>query len=51
MSESGVPVVPGYFGDDQSDHRLKEEADKIGCDQLIKTFFIIIIIIITDIQY
>ncbi len=30
MSESGVPVVPGYFGEDQSDPRLKEEADKMG---------------------
>ena len=30
MSESGVPVVPGYFGEEQSDSRLKEEADKMG---------------------
>ena len=30
MSESGVPVVPGYFGEDQSDPRLKVEADKMG---------------------
>lgn len=30
MSESGVPVVPGYFGRDQSDELLKEEAEKIG---------------------
>lgn len=30
MSESGVPVVPGYYGDDQSDGLLREEAEKIG---------------------
>lgn len=30
MNESGVPIVPGYYGDDQSDRNLKEEADKIG---------------------
>ena len=30
MSESSVPVVPGYFGEDQSDQRLKEEAEKLG---------------------
>ena len=25
-----MPVVPGYFGDDQSDSRLGEEAEKLG---------------------
>ena len=30
MSQSSVPVVPGYFGDDQSDTLLKKEADQIG---------------------
>ena len=30
MSQSSVPIVPGYFGDDQSDSTLKAEADKIG---------------------
>ena len=30
MSDSSVPVVPGYFGEDQSDSRLKEEAEKLG---------------------
>ena len=30
MSKSSVPVVPGYFGDDQSDSRLKDEAEKMG---------------------
>ena len=30
MSESSVPVVPGYFGEDQSDQKLEEEAEKLG---------------------
>lgn len=30
MSHSSVPVVPGYFGEDQRDSLLKAEADKIG---------------------
>ena len=30
MSSSDVPIVPGYFGEDQSDQRLQEEALKIG---------------------
>jgi len=30
MTNAGVPVVPGYHGEDQSNKRLKEEADKIG---------------------
>ena len=30
MNGSGVPVVPGYYGDDQSDGLLREEAEKIG---------------------
>ena len=30
MNESGVPIVPGYYGDDQSDQNLKQEANKIG---------------------
>ena len=30
MSNSSVPVVPGYFGEDQRDSLLKAEADKIG---------------------
>ncbi len=31
-----VPVVPGYYGDDQSDEHLRREADKIGVPLLIK---------------
>ncbi|MBF6611873.1 MAG: ATP-grasp domain-containing protein [Chloroflexi bacterium] len=33
---SGVPVVPGYWGDDQSLGRLTEEAQRIGYPVLIK---------------
>jgi 3-methylcrotonyl-CoA carboxylase alpha subunit len=32
----GVPVVPGYEGDDQSDERLHAEAERIGTPLLIK---------------
>ncbi|HYZ15016.1 MAG TPA: biotin carboxylase N-terminal domain-containing protein [Candidatus Acidoferrum sp.] len=32
----GVPVVPGYEGDDQSDERLRDEAQRIGTPLLIK---------------
>src|SRR5246127_1079267 len=30
MSEAGVPVTPGYLGEDQDPDRLKAEADAIG---------------------
>ncbi|TAK99843.1 MAG: acetyl/propionyl/methylcrotonyl-CoA carboxylase subunit alpha [Rhodospirillaceae bacterium] len=36
MAEAGVPVTPGYLGDDQSDTRLKRAADEIGYPVLIK---------------
>ncbi len=36
MIAAGVPVTPGYMGDDQSDARLKAEADQIGYPVLIK---------------
>jgi propionyl-CoA carboxylase alpha chain/3-methylcrotonyl-CoA carboxylase alpha subunit len=36
MAEAGVPVTPGYLGDDQSETRLKAEADRIGYPVLIK---------------
>ncbi|QNE04852.1 acetyl-CoA carboxylase biotin carboxylase subunit [Croceicoccus marinus] len=36
MREAGVPVTPGYEGDDQSAERLSAEADKIGYPVLIK---------------
>lgn len=36
MSGSGVPVVPGYDGDDQSDARLLSECERIGFPILVK---------------
>lgn len=36
MSEAGVPVIGGYHGEDQSDARLRQEADKIGFPVMIK---------------
>jgi 3-methylcrotonyl-CoA carboxylase alpha subunit len=36
MAEAGVPVTPGYLGEDQSPDRLKAEADAIGYPVLIK---------------
>ncbi|MXO69719.1 ATP-grasp domain-containing protein [Altererythrobacter marinus] len=36
MREAGVPVTPGYEGEDQSPERLKREADAIGYPVLIK---------------
>ena len=36
MREAGVPVTPGYDGDDQATERLKQEADAIGYPVLIK---------------
>ncbi|MGV9006655.1 MAG: acetyl/propionyl/methylcrotonyl-CoA carboxylase subunit alpha [Brevundimonas sp.] len=36
MIAAGVPVTPGYMGEDQSPDRLKTEADAIGYPVLIK---------------
>jgi propionyl-CoA carboxylase alpha chain/3-methylcrotonyl-CoA carboxylase alpha subunit len=36
MAEAGVPTTPGYLGEDQSEQRLKSEADRIGYPVLIK---------------
>ena len=36
MIEAGVPVVPGYHGDDQGDDTLQKAADDIGYPVLIK---------------
>jgi 3-methylcrotonyl-CoA carboxylase alpha subunit len=36
MAEAGVPVVPGYNGEEQSDAYLKKEAENIGAPLLIK---------------
>ena len=36
MQEAGVPVTPGYLGEDQDPKRLKKEADAIAYPVLIK---------------
>jgi 3-methylcrotonyl-CoA carboxylase alpha subunit len=36
MAEAGVPVTPGYLGEDQGPKRLEKEADAIGYPVLIK---------------
>ncbi len=36
MAEAGVPVTPGYLGENQDAKQLKKEADKIGYPVLIK---------------
>ncbi|HEU0135291.1 MAG TPA: acetyl/propionyl/methylcrotonyl-CoA carboxylase subunit alpha [Allosphingosinicella sp.] len=36
MSGAGVPVTPGYHGEDQDPERLRAEADSIGYPVLIK---------------
>ncbi|XP_053694744.1 methylcrotonoyl-CoA carboxylase subunit alpha, mitochondrial [Sabethes cyaneus] len=36
MSEAGVPIINGYHGEDQSDQRLIQEAQKIGFPLMIK---------------
>lgn len=39
MEKAGVPLVPGYHGDDQSDATLLAEAKKIGYPLLIKAAY------------
>ncbi len=36
MAEAGVPVTPGYLGEDQDPKRLKQEAGLVGYPVLIK---------------
>ncbi|MEO8936388.1 MAG: acetyl/propionyl/methylcrotonyl-CoA carboxylase subunit alpha [Burkholderiaceae bacterium] len=36
MGKAGVPLTPGYHGDDQDPEHLREEADAIGYPVLIK---------------
>ncbi|MFG6666382.1 acetyl/propionyl/methylcrotonyl-CoA carboxylase subunit alpha [Halomonas sp. HNIBRBA4712] len=36
MAEAGVPLVPGYHGDDQSDGVLRDEANRIGYPVMLK---------------
>ncbi len=39
MADAGVPLVPGYHGEDQSDALLAEESAKIGYPQLLKAAY------------
>ncbi len=36
MANAGVPLVPGYHGDDQADDLLRAEADNIGYPVMLK---------------
>ncbi len=36
MQEAGVPCIPGYWGEDQSDARLMAEAEQIGLPLMVK---------------
>ena len=36
MTAAGVPLVSGYHGDDQSNAKLREEAEKIGFPVMLK---------------
>ena len=36
MEEAGVPLLPGYHGDDQSDERLTAAAEEIGFPVMVK---------------
>ncbi|MCP1314096.1 acetyl/propionyl/methylcrotonyl-CoA carboxylase subunit alpha [Halomonas sp. 707D7] len=36
MAEAGVPLVPGYHGDDQDDGVLREQANRIGYPVMLK---------------
>ncbi len=36
MMDAGVPCVPGYQGEDQSEERLAEEADRVGFPVMTK---------------
>jgi geranyl-CoA carboxylase alpha subunit len=36
MAAAGIPVVPGYDGDNQSDERLMVEADRVGFPIMVK---------------
>src|SRR5688500_16025848 len=39
MQAAGVPVVPGYTGQDQARERLQREADRIGYALMIKAAY------------
>lgn len=39
MSKAGVPLVPGYHGDNQDEVFLAQEADKVGYPLLLKAAY------------
>lgn len=39
MAKAGVPLVPGYHGDDQADDLLRAESDKMGYPVLLKAAY------------
>ena len=39
MLKAGVPVIPGYYGEEQSKQFLLKEADKIGYPLMVKAVF------------
>lgn len=39
MAKAGVPLVPGYHGDDQADELLRAESDKMGYPVLLKAAY------------
>lgn len=39
MSQAGVPIIPGYHGDDQTNSILQEEAQRVGFPLMIKAVF------------
>lgn len=39
MSEAGVPIIPGYHGDDQSNLTLQIEAERVGFPLMIKAVY------------
>ena len=36
VSKAGVPVIPGYMGDDQAERTLQHEAERVGFPLLVK---------------
>ena len=36
MAKANVPIIEGYHGEDQSDERLRQEAQNIGYPVMIK---------------
>ena len=39
MAAAGVPVAPGYHGEDQHIDRLRQEAERVGYPLIVKAAF------------